>query len=167
MAEVGCLKDGNFQNLQVEGNTELNDTTLKGFAKGTATVSLVASQSGKNIIVGPLAAGLAGDTIFTFPTAADGLYYRFTYVGNAADAHDFQLNTGADANFFFGGIIQHDIGATADNIAAHPNGSSNSRINFLTPDCGTWAEVYCDGTNWFINGYLNSATNAGITFADQ
>ena len=32
-----------------------------GFTKGTATVSLTRDQSGQTIIVGPLAAGLAGN----------------------------------------------------------------------------------------------------------
>jgi hypothetical protein len=138
-----------------------------GFTKGTATVSLTRNQSGQTIIVGPLAAGLAGDVIFTLPSAEDGLAFKFVYVGGAADAQDFQINTGSDTNFFIGGTIQHDIGATNDNIATHPNLSSNSRINILTPDAGTYFECFCDGTNWFYSGYVNSATNAAVTFADQ
>ena len=143
-------------------NTTIKDAAYTGFVKGTATVALTAAQSGRTIIVGPLAAGLAADSIFTLPTAADGLQYRFVYVGGAADAQDFQINTGSDTNFFIGGVIQHDIGA-----AYHPNLSSNSRINVLTPDAGTWVEVYCDGTNWFLAGWISSATNTGVTFADN
>jgi hypothetical protein len=136
------------------------------FDKGTATVSLTTKQSGKTIIVGPLAAGLAADTVFTLPTAAAGLHYRFVYVGGAADAQDFQINTGSDTNFFIGGVHQHDIGGE-DGAAYHPNLSSNSKVNFLTPDAGTWAEVYCDGTNWFLSAFLSSATNTAVTWADQ
>tara|TARA_R110000824_G_scaffold57546_2_gene156396 strand:+ start:23894 stop:24391 length:498 start_codon:yes stop_codon:yes gene_type:complete len=134
--------------------------------KVTATTTLLAKDSGKLHIIGPLNAGLAADTIVTLPTAENGLVYEFHFVGGAADAQDFQLNTGADANFYIGGIFQHDIG-NEDGAAYHPNLSSNSRINFLTPDAGTWAKVLCDGTNWFINAWLSSATNTGITFADQ
>jgi len=136
------------------------------FVKGTATVSLTAKQSGQTIIVGPLAAGLAADTVFTLPTATDGLWYRFVYVGGAADAQDFRLDTGSDTNFYIGGVMQHDIGGE-DGAAYHPNLSSNSIVNLLTPDAGTWVEIYCDGTNWFLNGWLNSATNTGVTWADQ
>ena len=157
------LRDGG----DIGGTVTFSGGMKSNFVKGTATVSVTAAQSGKTFIVGPLAAGLAADTIFTLPTAADGLFYRFTYVGGAADAQDFQINTGSDTNFFIGGTIQHDIGATADNIATHPNLSSNSRINILTPDAGTWFECFCDGTNWFYSGYVNSATNAAVTFADQ
>ena len=139
------------------------------YVKGTATVSVTVAQSGKTFIVGPLAAGLAGDSIFTLPTAADGLFFRFTYVGGAADAEDFQISTGNDTNFFIGGITQLDPTDDTENepVVYHPNLSSNSRINFLTPNSGTWAEVYCDGTNWFINAQLISATATGITFADN
>ena len=156
----------------IDRELTLTDSTIKnaaylGFTKGTATGAITAAMSGRTIIVGPLAAGLAADSIFTLPTAADGLFYRFVYVGGAADAHDFQISTGSDTNFFIGGTIQHDIGATNDNIATHPNLSSNSRINILTPDAGTYFECYCDGTNWFYSGYVNSATNAAVTFADQ
>ena len=148
-------------------NSTLKDAALIGFTKGTTTGAITAAMSGRTIVVGPLAAGLAGDVIFTLPTAANGLNYRFVYVGGAADAQDFQISTGSDTNFFIGGTIQHDIGATNDNIATHPNNSSNSRINILTPDAGTYIECYCDGTNWFYSGYVNSATNAAVTFADQ
>ena len=157
------LRDGG----DIGGTATFSGGIKSLFVKGTATVSITAAQSGKTFIVGPLAAGLAADTVFTLPSAADGLYYRFTYVGGAADAQDFQLNTGSDTNFWIGGIIQHDIGASGDNTAYHPDLGSNSIINFLTPHAGTWAEIYCDGTNWFINAYISSATNTAVTFADQ
>ena len=149
-----------------ENSNQMSIQKLRYIA-GTATKSLTAAESGRVVLVGGAAAGLAADTIFTLPSAADGLYFKFVYVGNAADAQDFQVNTGSDSNYFLGGLIQHDIGATADNTAYHPNGSSNSRCNILTPDCGTTVEVWCDGTNWFINGYVSSTTNTGVTFADQ
>lgn len=139
------------------------------FLKGTATVALTAAQSGRTIIVGPLAGGLAADSIFTLPAAADGLSFRFTYVGGATDAHDFQLNTGSDTNFFIGGAMQLDPTDDTENepVVYYSNNSSNSRVNFLTPAAGTSAEVHCDGTNWFINAQLISSTTTGVSFADQ
>ena len=137
---------------------------------GTATVGLVAGQNGRTIIVGPAAAGLGGDAIFTLPAAAAGLFFRFTYVGGAADAEAFQLRTGSDTNFFIGGVAHFDTDSDdTDGIpdVVYSNNSSNSRANFLTPQSGTWAEVYCDGTNWFINGQCVSATNAAVTFANE
>ena len=111
---------------------------------------------------------MASDTVLTLPAAAEGLYFRFTYMGGAADAHDLQLNTGSDTNYFIGGVVQHDPdNAGDDTVVYHPNLSSNSKVNLLTPDSGTWAEVWSDGTNWFLNGTLVSATDTGVTWADQ
>ena len=140
---------------------------LEGFTSVLVTVALTRAQSGQTIILGD-ADGLSSDTIISLPTAENGLSFRFTYVGGAADAHDFQLNTTSDTNCFIGGIVQQDVDNGGDDTAIyHPNNSSNSRINFLTPDSGTWAECFCDGTNWFVNACLISATDTGITFADQ
>ena len=138
------------------------------FVKGTATVSLTAKQSGQTIIVGPLAAGLAADSVFSLPTAADGLWYRFVYVGGAADAHDIRVDAGSDTNFYIGGVNQHDPDNGGDDTTVvYSDNGSNSIVNLLTPNSGTWLEVYCDGTNWFITGTLVSATDTGVTFADQ
>ncbi len=149
-------------------NSTIKDAALTGFTKVTATGDITAAMSGRPILVGPAAAGLAGDAILTLPTAADGLHYRFVYAGNAADAQDFQINTGSDTNFFIGGVVQHDTDDGGDDTAVyHPNGSSNSRVNLLTPDAGTVVECWCDGTNWFLSGKLVSTTDTGVTFADQ
>ena len=151
-------------------NSTLKDAALIGFTKGTATGGITAAMSGRTIIVGPLAAGLAADSIFSLPTAADGLNYRFVYVGGAADAHDFQINTGSDTNFYIGGLSHYDTDTDdTDGLpdAVFSNNSSNSRVNVLTPGPGTYVEVYCDGTNWFVSGVAISATNTAVTFADQ
>ena len=164
---VGQLKTANsdFNNVLDSFNPR-----LEGFTKGTATVSLTVAQSGQTIIVGPLSTGLAADSIFTLPAASSGLLFRFTYVGGAADAQDFQINTGSDTNFFIGGVAHFDTDTDDSNgipDAIYSNNSSNSRCNFLTPGTGTFAEVFCDGTNWFINGQIAATTATAITFADQ
>ena len=160
---------------QVDRELNLANTTIKnaaytGFTKVTATAAVTAAQSGRTMIVGPLAAGLAADTVMTLPTAADGLFYRFVYVGGAADAQDLQINTGSDTNFFIGGLAHLDTDTDdTDGIPdfVFSDNGSNSIVNVLTPNVGTWVEVYCDGTNWFLSGFVNSATNTAVTFADQ
>ena len=147
-------------------NTHIRST--KDYVKVTATSTLSATDSGRLHIVGPLAAGLAGDTIVTLPTAADGLVYEFEYVGGAADAQDFMISTGSDTNYYIGGVFQHDIdGDGDDGVAYHPDLGSNSRVNVLTPDSGFRLTCVCDGTNWFINGWVSTATNTGVVFSDQ
>ena len=150
----------------INENNNLMSIRKPRYVSGTETSTLTAEQSGRIVLVGGAAAGLAADTVFTLPGAEDGLNYRFVYVGNAADAQDFMISTGADANFFNGGVFQHDIGGE-DGAVYHPDGNSNSTCNILTPDGGTEVEVWCDGTNWFISGFVNSATNTGVVFDDQ
>ena len=150
-----------------ENNNQMSIQKLR-YIDGTATRTLTASESGRVVLVGSAAAGLADDTIFSLPTAADGLYFKFVYIGGAADVQDFQVSTGSDTNYLIGGAVQHDPdNAGDDTVAYHPNLSSNSRVNFLTPDAGTVAEFWCDGTNWYFAATLISATDTGVTFADQ
>ena len=143
--------------------------TYKRMAKKlTATTALSADDSGALMLVGPAGAGLASTATFTLPAAAAGLYFEFVYAGNAADAEDFVISTGADANFFIGGIVQHDPdNAGDDTVVYHPNGSSNSKETVDKPNSGTKIELSCDGTNWVITGKVISATNTGVAFADQ
>ena len=154
-----------IRSLINENNNQINIRKPR-YVSGTETATLTLDQSGQTILVGAAAAGLAADTVFTLPDAAEALYFRFVYVGNAADAQDFMVSTGADANYFIGGVFQHDIGGE-DGAVYHPDGNSNSTCNILTPDAGTEIEVWCDGTLWYISGWVNSATNTGVVFDDQ
>ncbi len=165
---MGAKTQSELKNTNRTFDNILDSMLLRqgGFTKGTATVSLTREQSGQIIIVGPLAAGLAAESTFSLPSAEDGLSYRFEYVGGAADAQDFLISTGSDTNYYIGGLLQHDIGGE-DGAIYHPDLGSNSLVTVKTPDNGTWVSVYCDGTNWFINGWVNTATNTGVVFADQ
>ncbi len=151
-------------------NENLNELHFRKpkFRKFTETAALLASESGQTILFGPLAGGLAADATLTLPSAVDGLSFRIIYVGGAADAHDLLISTGANANFFIGGITQHDPdNAGDDTVVYYPNNSSNSKVSLLTPNAGTMVECWCDGTNWFISGTCISATDTGVVFADQ
>jgi len=128
------------------------------------TYACTAANSGKTHVVPELTA----DIVISLPTAAAGLEYVFIAGANAADAQDWQIDTGSDTNFYIGGVVQHDTDdAGDDTVVYHPDGDSNSKVNFLTPDGGTRVHVACDGTNWFLNAILISATDAGVTWADQ
>jgi hypothetical protein len=152
----------------VNENTNTLQFKYPGYVTVTADTTLTAADSGKIILFGPAAAGLASDTTVSLPSAAAGLYYMLRYWGGAADAHDLQIDTGSDTNYFIGGIAQKDSQDGGDDtIVYHPNLSSNSIVNFLVPDSGTWCELWCDGTNWFLNGFLVGTTDTGITWADQ
>lgn len=106
---------------------------------------------------------LTADIVISLPTAASGLNYTFIYGGAAADAQDWQIDTGSNTNFYKGGLLYVDDAPAADSIAA--DGNSNSKVNVLTPEPGTQVHIWCDGTNWYIWGTVASAN--APTFADQ
>ena len=154
-----------LDNVDIKGTWRTHKRLAK---KLTATTTLSADDSGALMLIGPAGTGLADNATFTLPSAAAGLYFEFVYAGNAADAEDFVISTGADANFFIGGIVQHDTDDGGDDtVVYHPNGSSNSKVTVDKPDSGTKIELSCDGTNWVITGKVISATNTGVVFDDQ
>jgi hypothetical protein len=94
--------------------------------------------------------------------------FEFWYGGTAADAQDWTFDTGSNTNFFVGGAVQHDTDNAGDDTAVvDSNGSSNSKMEVLTPIAGTRVKFVCDGLKWYVNGTVVSATDTGITFADQ
>ena len=150
------------------GQLDLNNGSIAGFVKLTATKAIPEGDSGKSILVGPAAAGLGANATATLPAATDGLFFKFIYAGNAADAQNFLIDTGSDTNFFLGGLAHYD--SAADDVNGIPDlvfgdGDSNSVLTITTPTAGTVVECYCDGTNWFLSGNVVSAT--APSFADQ
>lgn len=159
-ARIAALINKNKNKIQIQ---------KPEFLKVTDHLQLDGDQSGKTILWGPAAAGLAADAVVYLPKSpTEGMYFRFVYVGNAADAQDLQIDTRSDDNFFLGGLVQHDPDNGGDDtVVYHPNGSTNSKVNILTPDAGTEIELWCDGTYWFLAGRVISATDAGVTWASQ
>jgi len=127
-----------------------------------ATYTLLAADSGIVHVMPDLAA----DCVISLPAEEQGLSYEFWYGGTAADAHDWQFDTGANANYFIGGLVHSDsdgeLTATVDS-----NGTSNSKVSVLTPIGGTMVKFICNGQQWYLNGHVVSATNTAVVFADQ
>lgn len=127
-----------------------------------ATYTVLAANSGKVHIM----PNLTADCVISLPTAAAGLYYKFIYGGVAADAQDWTFDTGSNTNYFLGGIVGHDPD-DGDALVVYPDGNSNSKVKIDTPAGGTVVEMWCDGTNWFLNGIVVSATDTHSAFSDQ
>jgi hypothetical protein len=106
---------------------------------------------------------LTADIVISLPAAEAGLEYTFIYGGVAADAQDWQLDTGSDTNFYLGGLLYVDDAPAANSVAG--DGNSNSKVNILVPEPGTRVHLHCDGTNWFLSGTVVAAS--APTFADQ
>ena len=132
------------------------------FVTDAAAVNISDNDSGKIHVIPDLSA----DSTFTLPTEEAGLSYEFWYGGTAADAHDWTIKTTGNSNYFVGGLVLDDTddGST---VVVDSNGSSNSSMGVLTPIAGTLVKVVCDGTVWYVNGQVVSATDAAVTFADQ
>lgn len=111
---------------------------------------------------------LTADIVVTLPAPAAGLSYRFWYGGAAADAQDWLLNTGANANYFVGGGVHLDEDAAdAEAASVYSDGNSNSKLTVLTPAAGTWVEIVSNGTVWYVNAQVVSASSSALAFADQ
>jgi hypothetical protein len=139
-------------------------TVLQKVVSDAAAVTISADDQGLTHFVPDLTA----DCTFTLPSASAGLSYKFVYSGVAADAQDWIFDTGSDTNYFVGGLVHldSDAGSAADEVAPIAgDGNSNSKLTVLTPDVGTEVNLYCDGTNWYLSGFVVSATVP--SFADQ
>ena len=132
------------------------------FLPDAATYSISADNSGA-IHVCP---DLTADIVISLPAEELGLSYEFWYGGTAADAQDWQFDTGANVNYFVGGLVHNDTDGDVTNVV-DSNNTSNSKVSVLTPEAGTMDKFVCDGQKWYINGHVVSATNTAIVFADQ
>jgi hypothetical protein len=131
----------------------------------TNAYTVLAANSGKIHFMPDLTA----DSTFTLPDAAAGLQYEFVYMGGAGDAHDWLIDTGADANYFVGGLCQLDADTASSVIQQiYSDGDSNSKLTVYTPEAGTSVRIWCqDGTTWYVSGIVASDTDTGVAFADQ
>lgn len=129
-----------------------------------ATYTVKAYNSGiKHIIP-----GLTADIVITMPAEEKGLEYEFWYGGAAADAQDWLFDTGSNTNYFIGGVVHLDEDAADAEVASvYSDGDSNSKFTVLTPASGTWVKFHCDGTHWYVNGMVVSASASAAAFADQ
>ena len=104
------------------------------------------------------------DNTYTLPAPVAGTSFTFVYAGGAADATDFILNTGADANFFIGGVAFHDTDDGAASVV-FSDGNSNSKLQVNVPAAANITVIAKDGTNWQVFGTVVGAT--APAFSDQ
>jgi hypothetical protein len=100
----------------------------------------------------------------SLPSPKKGLSYEFWYGGAAADAQNAVITTGSDTYYFIGGVVFMD--QDTDVMApVYADGNSNSKLTLVTPEVGTRVSVICNGTQWYLNGNVFSATTP--TLGDQ
>ena len=104
---------------------------------------------------------ITGNRTLTLPSPTAGIWFKFIYGGAAEEAENLIIDTGADANYFIGGVIHLD--SNADNVSVYADGNSNSI--FTLTDFGLF-EINIlakDSTNWIIWGHQEGADVPAFT----
>ena len=118
-----------------------------------------ATHSGRLIVVPAISA----NRTITLPSPVAGSHFKFIYGGAAEEAENIIFDTGADANYFIGGVVHAD--SNADNVTVYADGNSNSKLT-LTDFGGMEINIMAkDSTNWLIWGYTEGAD--APAFADN
>jgi len=182
MSEVGCLKDGNFQNLQVESTTILDtgDTTLTGTFKvkndGATEGAFVVTggtTNRNNLLVG---AGTANNT---------SLEYGSTVLGMVPNAHGSGIANAAINTFIdkVGGVIYTTIlidlhaglaAGGANDVIGTDGAAANAYIAEITSAVNGVpfnVEMWCtetpaggdDDINVVVSATATDAENAAVT----
>lgn len=127
-----------------------------------ATYTVLAYNSGRVHWI----ADQAQDITITLPAAADGLSFEFWYGGTAADNFDWIINTAATSSLYKGGVVHldADAGSAGDEVVpVYADATDDDTIQVNLPNAGTCVKVVSDGTHWFLNGTVVSATAPTIS----
>lgn len=148
-----------FSNLQVGGANSGGGIKCGApiAVPDAATYTVLAKNSGKLHVM----PNLTADCTIALPSAESGLNYVFQYGGAAADAQDWIINTAATAELYKGGVVHldSDAGSAGDEVVpVYADFSNDDTLTVLTPEVGTRIELVSDGTSWFLNGVVVSAS---------
>ena len=141
MAEVGCLRDGAFQNLQVNGVHYPGKVPIVNLG---AARTVLPEESGTVFTV----ESDGGAYIVTLPTVALGRGCRFRFIAaeNTPTA-DITISSNA-ANIK--GVIQVQSDTNEDNLISV---TGHTSVLFDTTCLvGDWIELVGDGTTYFVCG---------------
>ncbi len=127
-------------------------------ADGDASITAAANGGRVNLVPAP-----TQDNTYTLPTPAAGVAYRFVFAGAAAASFDAIFDTGADANFYIGGVTFLDTDNEVSVVGS--DGNSNSIFQINVPAAFDVTFLGLDSTNYQIFGTVTSAT--APAFSDQ
>ena len=149
----------------------------------TADKSLASGDNGKTLIIKEF----EEDKTITLPTLESGYAIKIMWLMNNT-LQSLAIRTKVSSNSIFGLVSRISYGGDAatgwDNIppsyagntAATFPGGGGTIADFNTVTCaeiiaGTFIELYCDGTYWYIYGIAQSAQSgsneASIVFSDE
>ena len=118
-----------------------------------------ATHSGRLIVV----PAITGNRTITLPSPVAGAHFKFIYGGAAEEAENLIFDTGANANYFIGGIVH--IQSDADSSSVYSDGNSNSKLTLTDFGCSEINILAKDSTNWLLWGWSEGAD--APAFADQ
>ena len=118
-----------------------------------------ATHSGRLVVVPAITA----NRTITLPSPVAGAHFKFIYGGAAEEAENLIFDTGANANYFIGGIVH--IQSDADSSSVYSDGNSNSKLTLTDFGCSEINILAKDSTNWLIWGFSEGAD--APAFADQ
>jgi|TARA_R110000823_G_scaffold133976_1_gene262729 hypothetical protein len=104
---------------------------------------------------------ITGNRTLTLPSPTAGIWFKFIYGGAAEEAENLIIDTGADANFFIGGVIHLD--SNADNVSVYADGNSNSVLTLTDFGLFEINILAKDSTNWIIWGHQEGADVPAFT----
>jgi len=126
------------------------------FSDADTTLTATANAGRVNVVP-----AITGNRTLTLPSPTAGVWFRIVYGGAAEEAENLIIDTGADANFFIGGIVHMD--SNADNVSVYSNGSSNSVLTLTDFGIFEINILAKDSTNWVIWGYQEGADAPAFT----
>ena len=115
------------------------------FSDADTTLTATANAGRVNVVP-----AITGNRTLTLPSPSAGVWFRIVYGGAAEEAENLIIDTGADANFFIGGIVH--IQSDADSASVYSNGSSNSVLTLTDFGIFEINILAKDSTNWVIWG---------------
>ncbi len=127
---------------------------------GDEDTTLTATANAGRVNVVP---AITGNRTLTLPSPTAGVWFKFVYGGAAEEAENLIIDTGADANFFIGGVVH--IQSDADSASVYSDGNSNSKLTLTDFGIFEINILAKDSTNWVIWGYQEGAD--APAFADQ
>ena len=126
------------------------------FSDADTTLTATANAGRVNVVP-----AITGNRTLTLPSPTAGVWFKFIYGGAAEEAENLIIDTGADANYFIGGIVHLD--SNADNVSVYSNGSSNSVLTLTDFGIFEINVLAKDSTNWIIWGYQEGADAPAFT----
>jgi hypothetical protein len=134
-------------NLTVTGDVVITGE-LSGQKKNTivSTATLSLSDSGAVI----LASGSSAQT-YTLPTIATAAGFNVTFHAASPHAH---VITGSNIQ---GALYHNTNGTTLARQAVSNRG--NITLNSTNPAIGDYMTIICDGTNYYVHGWLNNSAS--------